>query len=536
LISLINPLIAGQLTGHFLGANNLFFSSITTIIVLWACLLIMRAVISFATSYVTGAAAESVLARLRSRLYEHLQLLPVSYFDDHKRGNLLSILTTDSAIISNFVTGTLIQILPSTLTFIGAAGMMLWLNTKLGLVVIALLPLYALVMKYLGRRIRPLSREWVDAYGNMVSLIEENLGLLPIIKSYTREQQELEHFSRKNSHLLTLSKRQLLIHSLLPPGISMLSGVGLLLLVWLGYRDIQAGATSPQEVVSLLFYALLLNQPLSSLANVYGQLQRTRGASERILAFLEEQKEPDDTGLPELHPVIGEIEFRQIGFQYSSNDNPLFSNLDLCISPKETVAIVGANGEGKSTLAHLLMRLLNPGQGKIFLDKQDIARCSTRSVRNQIGLVAQHTLLLNGTIAENIAWGKALCGQKEIEEAAKVAKAHEFICRLPEGYETVIGDQGLKLSGGQRQRLSLARALLKNPPILILDEATSMFDPAAEAAFLKDCRELFAQRTVILITHRPASLAIADRVLLMENGKLAEVKDVSHYLQTGVNA
>lgn len=533
LITLINPLIAGQLTGHFVGSENLYFDSVTYIVLLWASLLALRAVLSFATSYTTGSAAESVLARLRSRLYEHMQLLPMKFFDDQKRGNLLSVLTTDSAIISNFITGTLIQILPSALTFIGAAGMMLWLNTKLGLVVIALLPLYALAMKILGRRIRPLSREWVDAYGNMVSLIEENLGLLPVIKSYTREQEEFRSFSQKNDHLLGLSKRQLLIHTLLPPTISMLTGIGLLLLVWLGYKDIQSGTTSPEEVVSLLFYALLLNQPLSTLANIYGQLQRTRGASERILSFLGEHREPSDEGLPTIGSIKGKIEFNEIRFCYGSGGEATLSNLSLAIRPNETVAIVGPNGAGKSTLAHLLMRLLEPTAGQILIDDQDISLYSTESVRQKIGLVAQQTLLLNATVAENIAWGKAFAERAEIESAARAAKAHDFITGLPDGYDTVIGDQGLKLSGGQRQRLSLARALLKDPPILILDEATSMFDPAAEASFLRDCRELFAKRTVILITHRPASLAIANRVLLMKDGKLSEVNDVEHYLRSG---
>ncbi|MGD9660816.1 MAG: ABC transporter ATP-binding protein [Porticoccaceae bacterium] len=534
LIALLNPWVAGQFTNHILDHGHTFFPSFQVLMLFWIALVIMRSLLSFATSYLTGCAAEDVLARLRSRLYEHLQLLPVAYFDDQKRGNVLSILTSDSAIISNFVTGTLIQILPSALTFLGAAAMMLWLSPAMAAIVLALLPVYIVAMKLISRRIRPLSREWVDAYGNLVSLIEENLGLLPAIKSYTRERQEFANFGNKNTHLLHLSKRQLFIHALLPPAVTLLAGIGLLVLVWFGYTQINSGAMLPSDLVSLLFYAILLNQPLSQLANVYGQLQRTRGASERIMAFLEQQREPDDNGLPELRAANGEIRLTGVSFAYSGvEQSPLFQALDFHINPRETIAIVGKNGAGKSTFAHLLMRLIEPTAGTITIDGQDIGNVSTASVRSQIGLVAQHTLLLNGTVADNIGWGKAFATRDEIEAAAKAACAHDFIVELPQGYNTLIGDQGLKLSGGQRQRLSLARALLKNPPILILDEATSMFDPAAEAEFLRDCKPLFSNRTVILITHRPASLAIADRVLRLNNGKFTEVSDVGHYLRTG---
>lgn len=533
-LNLLNPWLAGQLTGQILGSKDVFFSSLRLLILCWVGLLIMRTVLGFTTAYITGRTAEEVLARLRSRLYEHLQLLSVSYYDEQKRGNVLSILTNDSAIVSNFVTGTLVQILPLGITFMGAAVMMIWLNVKIAAITLALLPVYFLIMKVIGKKIRPLSRQWVDAYGNLLSHAEENLGLLPAIKSFTREAEELEGFDVKNNHLLTLSKRQLLIYTLLPPVISLLAGLGLLILVWLGYSAIETGDLTPANLVSLLLFAMLLNQPLGQLANVYGELQKTLGASERILDFLDQEPEPRNDHLEPLTVTTGEIVFQGVSFGYPSCQQPVFDRLDLSIKGRETVAIVGENGAGKSTLAHLLMRLIDPKNGMITIDGVDIRSVSLNSVRSQIGLVAQHTLLLNGTVAENIGWGKAFASQEDIENAARAARAHEFIQRLPHGYGTFIGDQGLKLSGGQRQRLSLARALLKNPPILILDEATSMFDPAGEAELLRDCRDIFARRTVILITHRPASLAVADRVLRLNSGKLEEVKDVFHYLQTGM--
>jgi ABC-type multidrug transport system fused ATPase/permease subunit len=288
----------------------------------------------------------------------------------------------------------------------------------------------------------------------------------------------------------------------------------MLLLLWLGTARMAGGELSAADLVSLMLYAMLLTQPLRSLADVYGQVQQTRGAAERVIEFLNEQPEPDDEGKPALPPATGDIRFERVHFHYPGG-KPVLRGLDLHIAAGETVAITGPNGVGKSTIAHLLMRLADPESGHILIDGRDIAEVSLASLRGQIGLVAQHTLLVNGTVAENIAYGQPLVDQAQIEQAAKSAHAHDFITHLPDGYDTMIGDQGLLLSGGQRQRISLARTLLVDPPILILDEATSMFDPAGEENFIAECRDLLGGKTVILITHRPASLGLADRVLAM---------------------
>jgi ABC-type multidrug transport system fused ATPase/permease subunit len=294
-----------------------------------------------------------------------------------------------------------------------------------------------------------------------------------------------------------------------------MAGLGMLLLLWLGSVRLAAGELTAADLVSLMLYAMLLTQPLRSLANVYGQVQQTRGAAERVIEFLNERPEPDDEGKPALPPATGDIRFERVHFHYPGG-KPVLQGLNLYIAAGETVAITGPNGVGKSTIAHLLMRLADPDAGQIFIDDRDIAEVSLASLRGQIGLVAQHTLLVNGTVAENIAYGQPLVDQAQIERAARAAHAHEFIRHLPKGYDTVIGDQGLRLSGGQRQRVSLARTLLIDPPVLILDEATSMFDPAGEAGFIDECRHLLLGKTVILITHRPASLALAERVLNLE--------------------
>ena len=364
----------------------------------------------------------------------------------------------------------------------------------------------------MGRRLRPLSRAWVDANSHLVSVVEENLGMLPAIKAFTRERHEQGRFDEANQRLFDLSRQQWRIEAALSPLISLLGGVGVLALLWLGIEHIDSGQLAPADLVTLLLYAVLLMNPLGTLANVYGQVQRTRGSAERIIEFLGEQPEPTDEGDIVLHDVAGHVQFQDVDFGYPGRSQ-ILSGFNLEIAAGETIALTGKNGAGKSTLAQLLMRFIDPNGGCILIDSINIRDATLASVRSQVGLVAQHVLLLNGTVADNIAYGEPGVALEEIEKAARSAHAHAFISELPDGYNTVIGDQGIRLSGGQRQRLSLARTLLRDPPILILDEATAMFDPAGEQAFIEECHDLLTQKTVILITHRPASLALADRVV-----------------------
>ena len=514
LASLANPWIAGKLTQSILSGPQPDLPSFQLILLAWFVLLAVKSLLSFASSYLVGSTGEIMAARLRSRVYEHLQILPMTYYQDQRPGDLLTLLSRDSETISRFITSTLVRILPLAFTFIGAFAIMAWLDPVIALLAAILLPVYYLAMKLIGRRIRPLSSAWIKSWSGMVSLVQENLGLLPAIKAFTRETMEAGRFEAKNTEYLSLSRQQILIQSMLTPAISLLAGAGLLLLLWVGIGHMQSGTLQTSELVSLLLYAMLLTQPISGLANVYGQVMMTRGAAERLLAFFNVQPEPVAEGKPYIEEVRGEIEFRDISFAYPGRENVL-AQFSLHIEAGETIALTGPNGVGKSTLAHLLMRFVDPGEGVIRIDGRDISEVDLSSLRGQVGLVAQHTLLLNGTVAENIAYARHEATIEDIKKAAKAARADEFIAELPDQYETVIGDQGVKLSGGQRQRLSLARTLLKDPPILILDEATAMFDPEGEKSFIEECQELLNLRTVILITHRPASLALADRVVRM---------------------
>ena len=515
--ALASPWIAGLLTQSILEGNDSALPAFQFILLGWFALLALKSLLGFASSYLVGSAGAEMSARLRSRVYEHLQILPMSYYQDRKQGDLLTLLSSDAAVISGFVTSTLVQLLPLALTFLGAFLIMAWLDPVIALLAALLMPVYYIAMKLLGRRIRPITARWIDSWSGMISLVQENLGLIPAIKSFTREPLEAARFEEKNTEFLGISKKQILIQSIMTPAISFLAGAGLLLLLWVGISHVESGRIETSELVSLLLYAMLLTRPVSGLANVYGQVMHTRGAAERLLKFFAVQPEPVSQGKPGLDEVRGEIEYAGVSFAYPGRPNVL-NGFSLHIEAGETIALTGPNGTGKSTLAHLLMRFIDPGRGVIRIDGRDVSEVDLHSLRERIGLVAQNTLLLNGTVAENIRYGCFDATTDDMEQAAKAARADEFIAELPDGYETVIGDQGVKLSGGQRQRLSLARTLLKDPPILIMDEATAMFDPEGERSFIEECHELLNKRTVILITHRPASLALADRVLKMKSG------------------
>jgi ABC-type multidrug transport system fused ATPase/permease subunit len=525
-ISLINPLVAGELTRKLLGEANAAGYSTALIILAWGALFAARSLLELANGYYLGLIGERMATELRNRVYEHMQLLPLPWHQARRRGQVLTLLSNDTDMISDFVTGTVLPLLPTSLTLLGAFLMMTSLDPSIAILVMCGMPLYFLLLKIIGRKMRPLSRTWVDQYSELISRAEENLSLLAAIKSFSRERLERDAFRQENKQLERTWQRQLKLQTLLSPAVDLLAGAGVLAMLWLGSRHIEQGQLEPAELVSLLLYASLLIAPLRNLADVYGRLQKARGAAERLLELFSEQPEPLDNGGRLLPPVKGSIVFADVEYAYPGRE-PVFKNLNLTIDAGETVAITGENGAGKSTIAHLLMRFISASAGRILIDGHDISTAELGSVRAQIGLVAQHVLLLNGTIADNIAYSRPWASQEDIRKAARAAHAADFIEALPKRYETIIGDEGVKLSGGQRQRLSLARTLLKDPPILILDEATAMFDPVGEASFISECLELISQRTVILITHRPASLALADRVLSLADGGLVPADQAS---------
>jgi ATP-binding cassette, subfamily B, bacterial len=513
------PWLGGRLTAALLGGPGETGWSVRAVLAALLVLFAAQALLKFGNAYYLGNAAQRIVSDLKIRVYDHLQALPLAFFHQRRQGDTLALLTHDTYTISGFVTGTALSVVPLLLTVAGAVVFMFRLQPMLALWATALIPLFYLLMKVFGRRIRPLAQQLQQEYATAIAIADENLGMLPAIKTFTREAQESARYRDQIGRVMDLTVRQIRINAALGPAIQFTAAAAIVVVLWLASGELGGGTLTPAELVSFLLYAQLLTRPVSGLADVYGQVKMAQGAMTRLRTALDEAPEPPvHIGVP-LPPVAGAIAFEGVSFSYPGRP-PALQRVDLAIAAGETIAIVGPNGAGKSTLAHLLLRLQAPTAGRITIDGIDIAGASLQSLRRQIGIVPQHVLLFNATVRANIAYGRPEPTQREIEAAARAARAHDFIAALPSGYDTVIGDRGVRLSGGQQQRVALARALLKDPPILILDEATAMFDPDGEREFLEECRELFRRRTVLLITHRPASLAVADRIVRMEGGRV----------------
>ena len=515
------PWLGGQLAGALLPGGDVGTKAPAGILVAMLVLFVVQAALKFADTYLLGLAGERIVCDLRMRIYDHLQSLPLTFFHQRRHGDTLALLARDVDVVSGFLGGTLLSVVPLLFTVAGSLFMMFRLQPMLALVAGAAIPLFYFLLKAVGRRLRPLAADIQDEHATAIAIAEENLGMLPAIKAFTRETEESARFRRQVDRILILTRRQLQAQAAIDPLVQLIAAAGIILLVWLAGAELMDGRMTSAGVVSFLLYAQLMTRPVAGLANLYGQTQTARGAAARLLHALEETPEADQQSGRRLAVVSGVIDYERVSFAYPGR-SPAVRDLTLHIDAGQIVAIIGPNGAGKSTLAHLLMRLHDCSHGRILIDGTDIATVSLRSLRGQIGVVPQHVLLFNASVRDNIAYGRSDATPEAIERASRLARAHEFIVELPQRYDTLVGDRGVRLSGGQQQRLALARALLKDPPILILDEATAMFDPAAEADFLKDARAALAGRTVLLITHRPASLAVAHRILRMESGRLVQ--------------
>lgn len=512
LATLAVPWLVARLAGGVMGDATGDLGQ--TLLLLCAALLGLTAM-NIAVAILSERASGRILAALRQEAYEHVVALPVSFHDRHRHGDVLALMSYEVSNLSTFLTATLAQVPAMLMTAGGAVLVLFAIDPGMALVIPILVPLFYIGMKLLGRRLRQLGKEVRRAEVDVLWMAETDLDSLNAIKAFASEDHYRERYLAAIERARSLKLKQARITAFIGPMVALIAAFAAITILVAGNGLIAAGERSPSELLAFLLYAALLTRPVGNLANTYGSYQIARGTLTRLEEVLALDPEPGYAAAGTIERAKGAIAFENINFAYPERP-PVLDGFSLAIAPGEVVALTGANGVGKSTLVNLLLRFYDPDSGLITLDGQDTAALDVKQLRRQFGYVPQRPLLLNATIRENIAFGLPDPDPAAIERAARLAQAWEFIGKLPLGLDTTIGDNGVQLSGGQGQRIALARALLRDPPVYIFDEATSMYDLEGEAAFIESCIQALADRTVIIVTHRPASLALADRIIQIE--------------------
>lgn len=506
---LVIPWLAGQLLGA-LARNGIAQPGPTLVLLVLA--LIAMTVLNILVAILSELASGRILAGLRQEAHAHLLALPVSFHDQNSNGDMLALMTYEVDRLAGFLTQTLATLPSMLLTAAGAVVLLFVLDPVMALVVPVLIPVFFIMIKLLSRRLRALARDVRAAEVRLIEMAGSDLEMLSAIKAFAAEEQHRETYAEAIDQARQLNLKQTRISAFNGPVVALIAALGAIAFLVYGGHRVESGERSPSEMFAFLLYAALLTRPVGSLANLYGKFQLARGALERVVEIFGHRIEPGYHAGAKLARAKGAICFEQVSFAYPGRP-AVFKDLSLAIEPGEIVALTGANGVGKSTLIRLLLRYYDPQAGRITLDGRDVREIQVQSLRRQFGYVPQKPLLFGGSVRDNIAFGNSGGTADRIERAARMSGAWEFITQLPDGLDTLIGDHGVRLSGGQGQRIALARALLDDPPIYIFDEATSMYDLDSEAAFVETCIDALKGRTVIIITHRPASLALADRIL-----------------------
>ena len=509
------PWLIGMLAGGLISVDEVSISQITFLLF---ALLTLKAGLQIMRGYVLAQISEKILATTRTETYAHLQYLPMKYFKTHKTGRIMSFVNDDAYILGTFISSTLLHIIPLVLTVIGASVALFIIEPYLALFIVLCLPLYFILMKLLGKKIQSLSRRLQDENAKSVAMLEENFTTIETTKAFSREKETIALFAKQMDEMRIVSAKLMKVKAIIHPLVLWLSTSSILLFIWLNQMVFVAKDITASELVSFLAYAALLAQPMAGLIGSWGHVKSVQGALTRLNNVYSKQTETFDKGLrPD--PINGAIEFRNIDYSYPERA-ALLQGLNLKINAGETIALIGENGSGKSTLIDMLVRFIDPDIGDIFLDDYPISQINLKYLRNQIGLVTQHPLLFDETLLSNITYGCPNASDQEIQNAIRASQLDKFIAKCPMGLSTMIGEKGVFLSGGEKQRLSLSRALLTDPKILVLDETTAMFDPESETSFVHDMKEAVKNRTVIIITHRPESISLADRIFRLENGRI----------------
>ncbi len=492
-----------------------------TIIVLIA--LLGRAGMQFVRSYLAHVAGWGVVVDVRKYIYDHMQRLSLHFYEDKQVGTLMSNVVNDTDLFEQLISHAIPDVVVNVITLIGVSAVLLVLNVKLTLLSIIPIPFVILSLRIFARYVRPAFRNRQKELGNLNALLNDNLSGIREIKAFTREPEEAQRVNRGIENYRASQLKALRLMATFQPFVEFTSSLGMLIVIYFGGRLTMQGALPVADLVAFFLYLESFYAPVRSLSGAWEAVQSSLAGADRVAGLLGEPQEPQNVrGATTLEGrARGEIAFQSVNFEYTPG-NPILENINLLIPAKSMIALVGPTGVGKTTLASLIPRFYDVTSGSITLDGRNICEYTLDSLRGQISIVLQDVFLFYGTVRENLLFGRPTANENEMVEAAQAANAHDFIMELSQGYDTLIGERGVKLSGGQKQRLSIARALLKNAPILILDEATSSVDTETELLIQEALGRLMQGRTTLIIAHRLSTIRNADKIVVLEDKAILE--------------
>lgn len=483
---------------------------------------LIRGIFYYGQSYLVSFVGERVIIDVREILFKKFQRLPLSYFDRHQTGEIMSYITNDVAALQNALVDRLIELVTESSIFVGSLVMMFLLDWQLSLLTLITVPLVGEAMKIFGRKMKSSGAVIQERLADITALMQESISAVRVVKSFVREDFEIQRFTRENDMNFRAQMKSVQIQSLLTPTVEFLAALAVTVIVWFGGYEVVNGNITAGALVAFLTYAVNLANPVKRISRVYGTIQKAMAGAERVFGIMDMPEAIADKPEAKAMPAVkGYVEFDDVTFGYK-DDIPALEHISFKAEPGQMIAFVGPSGAGKSTIANLIPRFYDVNGGAIRIDGQDVRDVTMSSLREQIGIVPQETMLFSTTVRENIRYGRLDATDEELVQAAKDANAHEFIMQLPEGYDTKIGERGLNLSGGQRQRIAIARAILKNPQLLILDEATSALDTESEKIVQAALDRLMVGRTSFVIAHRLSTIFNADQIYVIEKGHIRE--------------
>jgi subfamily B ATP-binding cassette protein MsbA len=490
------------------------------IVILYA----VKGLFSYFATYLMSWVGQRAVMDLRNRLYQHVIRQSVGFFKRKSTGTLISHITNDVEKIQQAVSEALGDLLMQSFALVGYGALLFYYDFWLAVVCLVTAPLAVYPLVTLGRKLRRITDTGLERWRDITNILHEAISGSRIVKAFRMEGFETERFETATNRLFRSNMRITRVVSIMPPIMELVGGIGLAAAIWYGSRSIAQGQMTTGEFTSFMAALFMMYTPVKKLSRVNATFQQALSAASRIFAVLDTEQEIQEApDAVDIAPLAQRIEFREVQFAYDDGEGPALEKVSLIIEAGQVVALVGMSGAGKSTLASLVPRFYDPTGGAVLFDGVDIRKATLSSLRGQIGLVTQEVILFNDTVRNNIAYGLKTIAEAEIRKAAAAANALEFIEALPRGFDTVVGEKGSRLSGGQRQRLAIARAILKNPPILVLDEATSSLDAESEALVQQALENLMVNRTTIVIAHRLSTVRRADQIVVIEDGRVQEV-------------